>query len=98
MTRRIEFHPLAIEDIEGAVRWYAQQSESAPLALLDDFDAAVDAVSNTPDRWPRFGFGTRRFLLKRFPFAVVYRVRDEVIQVVAVAHVRRRPGFWRTRL
>lgn len=43
--------------------------------------------------------GTRRLLARRFPYAVVYRVRGEqVVEIVAVAHYRRRPGYWRRRL
>jgi toxin ParE1/3/4 len=41
--------------------------------------------------------GTRKYLLRRFPYAVIYRVTDEAIEVVAVAHGRRRPGYWKTR-
>jgi len=44
-----------------------------------------------------FSSGTRRYLLQRFPFSVVYRVEARRILIVAVAHARRRPSYWRSR-
>ncbi|HEY5870936.1 MAG TPA: type II toxin-antitoxin system RelE/ParE family toxin [Candidatus Tectomicrobia bacterium] len=41
--------------------------------------------------------GTRRYLFPHFPFSLVYRVRDEEIEIVAVAHHRKQPGYWRSR-
>jgi hypothetical protein len=41
--------------------------------------------------------GTRRYLLKRYPYAVIYRELDDLIWVVAVAHGKRRPGYWKSR-
>jgi hypothetical protein len=42
--------------------------------------------------------GTRRLVLRRFPFAIVYRLAGEFVLVLAIAHMRRRPGYWRGRL
>src|SRR5882762_4975331 len=52
-------------------------------------------IAEAPRRWPAGVHGTRRFLLHRFPFAVAYRELRSIIQVLAVAHARRRPGYWR---
>jgi len=50
-----------------------------------------------PQRWPAYLHGTRRIVLKRFPFSVIYRLLEGQLQIVAVAHHKRRPGYWRTR-
>jgi hypothetical protein len=47
-------------------------------------------------RWPTKS-GVRRYVMCRFPFLVVYRVVGSEIEVIAVAHARRRPGYWRSR-
>lgn len=57
----------------------------------------MTTIGESPDRWPAYLVETRRYLLKRFPFLVVYRQRDGAIQVIAVAHGCRRPGYWRDR-
>ncbi|TMI91117.1 MAG: type II toxin-antitoxin system RelE/ParE family toxin [Bacillati bacterium ANGP1] len=59
---------------------------------------AVEAVATAPDRWPRYGARARRYLFPRFPFSLVYRLRDGEVEVLAVAHGRRRPGYWQARM
>jgi len=60
--------------------------------------AAESAIVRRPEAWPSFEHGTRRYLLRRFPFSVVYRIEPTRIVIVAMAHFRRRPGYWRSRL
>lgn len=67
-----------------------------------DFKAEVTrAVAQTlqsPQRWAAGPHQTRRYLLRKFPFVVIYRVRSEsLIQIVAFAHTRRKPGHWKSR-
>ncbi|MCL4204555.1 MAG: hypothetical protein KJ000_18875 [Pirellulaceae bacterium] len=56
------------------------------------------AIQSHPERWADYWFGTRHYLMKRFPFVIVYRVTANHIEIVAVAHARREPGYWRKRL
>jgi len=64
---------------------------------LEGLDRAIERIADAPSRWPAFRHGTRRFLLRRFPFSVVYREAGETVQVIAVAHGRRKPGYWKGR-
>jgi len=93
----IEFHPEAIAEAHEAREWYAERSEAAAGQFMDELDAAIDAIQRTPDRMAVYLHGTRRYLLKRFPYLVVFRITDELIEVVAVAHGRRKPGYWQRR-
>jgi len=97
MPYPVEIHPDAIQEAAAAVKWYASRSQQAAEAFFVELDRAVEIISESPDRWPAYLHATRRYLLRRFPFAVVYRVRPQVIQVVAIAHGKRRPGYWRKR-
>jgi plasmid stabilization system protein ParE len=93
----VRFHPQAIEEAEAAQRWYGERSAIAAGAFTAELSHAVDMVVEAPDRWPRSARGTRRYVFPRFPFSLVYRVREDMVEVVAVAHHKRRPGYWRTR-
>jgi len=93
----VEFHPDAEREAVAARQWYAERSESAAAAFVAELDAAVDRVSRLPDLYPVYLYGTRFCVLRRFPYIVVYRRRARRIQVVAVAHGRRKPGYWRKR-
>ena len=63
----------------------------------DELDRAVELISERPEAGAPYVANTRRVLLRRFPFFVVYRVLVERVQIVAVAHARRRPGYWGAR-
>ncbi len=97
MHRPVEFDPKAIEEAAAAYDWYVERSLNAAERFQDEVDYAVDAITQAPDTWPCYLHGTQRFLLRRFPYQLVYRVERDRILVVAVAHLKRRPGYWRKR-
>jgi plasmid stabilization system protein ParE len=94
----VSFHPEAVLEAAAAFEWYSQRSETAASRLLAELNAAVTKIAAEPERWPRYLDGTRRYLLRRFPFIVVYRRTPYgAVEILAVAHARRRPGYWKTR-
>jgi plasmid stabilization system protein ParE len=97
VARALEYLDEALEGAEAAARWYAERSQTAAVAFSDEIDAAESAIARLPEAWPPFDWGTRRYLLRRFPFSVVYRVESDRVLIVAVAHAHRRPGYWRSR-
>lgn len=97
-AKRIEYHEGAIADVKSAVKWYRQRSPNAALDFIEELHRASDTVREVPDRWPLGKNNTRRFLLWRFPFSLIYSERESVITVWAVAHGSRRPEYWTRRL
>lgn len=95
--RSAELHPEAIAEARAAYRWYAEQNPSAAIAFMTELDHAISEIETSPERWPVHLHGTRKFLFRRFPYAVIYRITERDLQVIAVAHGRRRPGYWRSR-
>ena len=93
----IEFHPEALLEAWEARRWYAERNHKAADAFLAELDYAEAQISAHPDRWPAYLHGTRRFRLRRFPYLLIYYATDERIVVLAVAHAKRRPGYWKER-
>ncbi len=94
----VRFHPAAAQEAELAYYWYAARDLSAAHAFREELRHAVDAVAQTPLTWPRHGRRARRYVFPLFPFSLVYRIRADEVEVVAVAHGRRRPGYCRSRL
>jgi plasmid stabilization system protein ParE len=93
----IRFSPEAVGEAEAAYRWYRERSPAMASAFLAALERAVLQIAEAPERPAAYLHGTRRVLLRRFPYMVVYRVHGDAVEVVAVAHGRRRPGYWRTR-
>jgi plasmid stabilization system protein ParE len=97
VPRSLEYLQEAVEEAEEAARWYAERSPTAAAAFTDLLDVAAEAVRQAPEAWPPYDHGTRRFLLRRFPYFLVYRVEPTRVVIVAVAHAHRRPGYWKDR-
>jgi plasmid stabilization system protein ParE len=93
----VEFHPLAADEAQAAERWYRERNETASGRFQRELDRAIGRISEQPEAGSPYLSNTRRVLLRRFPFFVVYRARGDNVQIVAVAHARRRPGYWRAR-
>ena len=66
--------------------------------FLDDVQHAIDTIRQRPELGTEVAFGFRRMLVRRFPFSIVYAVELGQVIVVAVAHQRRRPEFWKGRI
>jgi plasmid stabilization system protein ParE len=87
-----------LEELRSAVSWYLDQNETAAIKFVAEVDRAIDLVSTSPRRWPAGERGARKFVLQRFPYAIIYRERESSVQILAVAHGHRRPGYWKNRL
>ncbi|HSC08378.1 MAG TPA: type II toxin-antitoxin system RelE/ParE family toxin [Steroidobacteraceae bacterium] len=89
----------ASAELADAIRWYEQQRAGLGGELLDAITEAVDPIRTHPEIGVprRTRRPTRQLLVNRFPYNVVYRIRDDNIYVVAVAHTSRRPDYWEHR-
>ncbi|MDP2982172.1 MAG: type II toxin-antitoxin system RelE/ParE family toxin [Candidatus Latescibacter sp.] len=96
-SRTVVFHSEAVAEAKAAVQWYRERNITIADAFLSEMDSAVERISETPERWPLYVHRTRRFLFRRFPFFIVYREKSETIEVIAVTHFRRKPGYWKNR-
>jgi plasmid stabilization system protein ParE len=95
---RVDYHPQAVRELEEAFDWYLERSLHAADSFLREAERAVAVIAGAPTIWPRFEAGARRYLLRRFPYGILYRQTRSGIEVIAVAHLKRRPGYWRHRL
>ena len=95
--RSVEFHPEAESEFISAARYYEGQAENLGLAFIAAVQAMVQRVLEYPESGRSFGHRLRRVLVPRFPYGLLYRVEPQRIFIVAVAHLHRRPGYWRSR-
>lgn len=97
MSRQIIVRTEAAGDIEDAYSWYEQARTGLGDEFLVSVRASLDIVSEHPEQYPVVHRRTRRVLLQRFPYSLLYRVEPGVILVVAVFHAKRDPRVWRAR-
>ena len=94
---RLTLHPAAVQEISQAFDFYLEKDPTVAEEFLEQLNLKIDWIGQFPQRYPVHEHETRRVVLQRFPFQVVYTIRDEDIVVIAVAHTRRRPGYWSSR-
>ncbi len=76
---------------------YEEQQGGLGETFLGEIEQGLGRIQQFSSLWPIFESEYRRYLLRRFPFGIIYRLDQEGIIVVAVAHLRREPGFWKNR-
>lgn len=97
MTREVILHIEAEAEVLQALEWYAERSAIAARAFVQELTHVIRLAVRSPETWPRAFGHTRHIVFPRFPFDLVFRLKDHTIEIVAVAHQRRRPSYWRDR-
>jgi toxin ParE1/3/4 len=103
MTLGFEFHPEARAELFADVDWYDEREFGLGERFETAVRTAIDAAAASPESWAVWPGWEREPLVRskgvsEFPYRVVYFVVDDVLVVVAVAHAKRRPGYWRERV
>lgn len=94
MKRPLVIGPIAEREIQTAARWYEAREFGLGQAFIAEVLEVFDAIELAPETFPFLRAPYRRKLLERFPYAVIYKVTPGRVYVRAVAHGKRRPGYW----
>jgi plasmid stabilization system protein ParE len=98
VTWTVRVAPGAEAELEASARWYDERA-GLRASFIEAIDAALFAIAESPQRHPLWGPRSpyRTLLVARFPDRVVYRLRDDYVEILAFVHTRRRPGYWLAR-
>ena len=94
---RIVLDPAAFAEMREAALFYEDCRDGLGQEFLTYVEASLDAIARRPGLWRRLKGRFRRCLVHRFPYAVIYAVEDDTVYVVAVMHLKRKPGYWGSR-
>ncbi|MEN8150988.1 MAG: type II toxin-antitoxin system RelE/ParE family toxin [Planctomycetota bacterium] len=94
----IEVRPEARAELHEAFAWYEEKQAGLGQQFLTAVDATISRIRRQPGSFPLIQVGTRKALLRRFPYAVLFEVEDVRITVIAVYHGRRKPHGWSDRI
>ncbi|MBI2477271.1 MAG: type II toxin-antitoxin system RelE/ParE family toxin [Planctomycetia bacterium] len=90
----VEFHPQARQEYLGILQDYMVVSKPVARRFQECVAHAVKLISEGPEQWPAFDASVRFVRLRRFPYVLYFEpVGEQRVQVLAVAHGRRRPGY-----
>ncbi len=92
------FHPEAESEFVAAQDFYDDQDFGLGKAFLNEVYETVRRIVEFPTSWSPYSYRTRRCLCNRFPYSVIYRHTEAELTIYAVAHQKRKPGYWKDRL
>jgi|ERR1044072_725738 plasmid stabilization system protein ParE len=95
---KVEFLTPAQREFEQIVRYYDEQREGLGNQFITEFRRTVRRIENFPTAWFPLSSDVRRCQVHRFPYSVIYTVRNEGILIAAIQHHKRQPDHWRNRL
>ena len=91
---QVRFLEPAQYELDDAVDYYNAQAPNLGQSLLLEVLTNLDRIGLWPDAWHSMSTNTRRCQLKRFPYGIIYTKVDDVILVIAIGHLHRRPDYW----
>ena len=94
---RIRVLSCAEREFVEAVDHYNSERPGLGYEFADEVSAALERIRSFPDAWPPFSKRTRRCLVSRFPYGILYQVRTDSILVTAIMHLKRDPSAWKRR-
>ena len=97
MTRSFSIHDAAEAEINEAADFYDLESPGLGSVFIDEVERAMEILSPFPDAAPLLRGVVRKKPLVKFPYSLVYSVRPHELRLLAVAHQKRRPFYWRGR-
>ena len=97
MTLRPFFRKAARLEYDEAASWYESQRSGLGAEFVTEIEHALQQACEMPQRFPRMLEEVRCVRVRRFPYSIFFKVRDDKLVVLAVFHVRREPAVWRER-
>jgi plasmid stabilization system protein ParE len=91
-------HPEADEEFAAAVRYYSEVSPELVARFYHEMERLFREACTYPQRFRQFDPPARRHFSTNFPYAVIFLEKPGYVWIVAVMHMKRRPGYWRERL
>jgi toxin ParE1/3/4 len=91
-------HPAALEELKEAKSFYNLKMVNLGDLFLVEITKGINTIKHSPKTWKKYDKYCRRFLLKKFPYAIIYRIKNNTIQIIAFMHFHRKPFYWRPRV
>jgi toxin ParE1/3/4 len=94
----LQYHKAASQEVREAYLWYAERDQKTARLFAGEISLAIEKIRRSPKRWPKYDGSVRRYVFHGFPFQIIYNLDAAgTVHVLAVAHTRKRPGYWKSR-
>jgi hypothetical protein len=94
----VDFHPAASAEVEDSAANYEGVIGGLGFRFIEEVEHATELLRTYPEIGPEIDPGIRHFVLADFPHSLIHSIEPELVWVLAVAHHKRRPGYWKIRV
>lgn len=94
---KIELSSEAEDDFEKSYEFYAEENEKVADNYFKQVDNSLKKISKSPLTYPKAHRNIRKYVIKKFPFVIYYKVTELIVRVVAIFHTSRNPEIWKNR-
>jgi toxin ParE1/3/4 len=98
MKRSIQFLRQAKNESEESKEYYESKRLGLGREFAQEVDKTLQRIEERPEQFPEVYKTVRKALLDRFPFCIFFRIKEAVIQIIAVFHTSRDPEKWKGRV
>ena len=91
----VRFLTPASNELTEAIAFYEEQRLGLGYEFLSEIETAIEKITDFPNAWTRVSNRTRRILVKRFPFGLLYEIGEDELIIAAVMDLRRDPVHWK---
>lgn len=90
--------PPAADELRDAIAWYNEQLDGLGDEFVTEFEKTVQRITQLPSAWAELANGVKCCPMNRFPYGVLYALREDEIVIIAAMHLHRKPGYWEDRI
>lgn len=92
-----QYHPEAAKELTSSIQYYEEKSAGLGFEFLDEIEEAIARALAHPQSGSLLTEQDRRILLDHFPYEIIYDVSENIVTINAVKHLKRKPGYWKSR-
>lgn len=85
----------AKQELINAIDFYNEKNPHSGYKLLIDFEKTVERIIQNPEAWHPLTKNTRRCLLSKYPYGIIYQIREHIIYIVVFMNMKRKPDYWK---
>ena len=95
---KLKYHPEASMEIDEAFHWYETQQSGLGLNFVNEAESSALRLLSFPNMNPEIGKRIRRAIMPVFPYGIIYSINADLIEIYAIAHLHRKPFYWKKRI
>lgn len=96
--KRFHFHPAALLEADESARFYEGRQKGLGNRFVEALSDAIHRIRRTPELYGKVDEDIRKCRVLRFPYGVIYRDKNNSIEIIAVMHLKRKPDYWKKRV